>query len=703
MLGILHLSDIHFVSGPNPVSSKIKAIQGAVQSESHDIDELLLVISGDVAYSGKQAEYSIAIEFVSDLEKSIRAIPALNFLGTVVIPGNHDLDFDNEGSVRPALLTTLNDTVGSLEADSDFVEQMTKPQNGFFNFQGLVSPGYKPASRLFWAQELSSKQGKILIRCFNTSWVSRKKEAAGQIIFPTQLVTSTDSENDAALVLSVFHHPYGWFNPDNGKTFRRMIETTSDVVLTGHEHDIDAYTKITNLGGTINYVEGAALQASGVQTGFNLLKVDLHACVYQSRPFEWQKDIFVPGSLASSVFARNQSLLEHQFVNNQEFKKQLDDIGTPFTHPVKVELTLSDVFVYPDLKVSSVAPKAGRETVVMSAEVLEYVSGNPLVSIAGAPTSGKTSLGKMLYMDMQQRKKLVPIFLTQDDIRGSSSSQVHAAIERAFERQYSKRMLNRFMQLEPEAKVVIFDDWHKMKLNSKGKALVVEALCKQFGRVIVLTDDASVLNQVADAVSSGELPHFLYCEIKQFGYRLRGELVTRWATLGREFDSEELEVSHRISSGEYLLDTLIGKGIVPAFPFFIISALQIESANQPAPYGSYGHIYQALLTTRMARVNSRNLNLKFAFLSLVAIEIFRAGHGAVSPSQLKTIHEKYEKEYAISADFKRIVEELELAQVLSITGDEVRLNTSTHITILLLSISMMACLTGRKRQRLWIS
>lgn len=670
MIGILHLSDIHLVVGTNAVSSRILQIKGAVQSESHDLTELLLVISGDVAFSGKQAEYSIAIDLISELEKALRSITGLTFLGTVVIPGNHDLDFDNEGTVRPALLTTINEIVGTLDSSSDVVEQMTKVQSEFFAFRTLISPDQRSVSRLIWVQEFSLREGKLLVRCFNTAWISRKKEIAGQILFPTQDAT-IGVDTDAVLVLSVFHHPYGWFNPENGRAFRRMIETSSDVVLTGHEHDGEFFTRSSASGAAVNYVEGAALQATGVPTGFNLVKVDLGGGLYYTRQFEWQKDMFVRGASNTALFTRNQALLEHQFVNNKDYKNYLDDIGAPFTHPIKVQLSLSDLFVYPDLKITTMTPKAGPETVVMSTEILDYIVSKKLVSIAGSPTSGKTSFAKMLYADLQQRKKLVPLLLTERDIRGSDISQVHAAIERTFERQYSKKMLERFMQLEPEAKVAIVDDWHKLKPNAKGKAQVLSALQKHFGRVVVFTDDAALLNQVSEALASGGLAGFNYCEIKQCGYRLRGELVTKWETLGREFETEELEASQRISAGEYLLETLIGKGIVPSFPFFIFSALQIEaSTNQPATYGSYGHIYQALLTTRMSRVNPKNLNLKFAFLSLVAVKILDSGHHKINLTELKAVHKRYESEYGTLVDFGKLLEELEEGQVLSVVGDD---------------------------------
>lgn len=346
MIGIVHISDIHFRAGPNPAATRVQQIKAAVQAETYEMTDLLLLITGDVAFSGKQAEYSVATDFVAGLEEALGSIESVGFLGTVVIPGNHDCDFDDEGQVRPALISNLPDILDTVEASGDVAEQMTKVQQAFFSFEGLVWPKPRLANeRLFWTREFMSSAGKILVRCFNSAWVSRRKEVAGQILFPTQVIPDI-SGDDALLVVTAFHHPYGWFNPENARAFRRLIETSSDIVFTGHEHDGEVYAR-TSATANVNYVEGAALQATGIETGFNLAKLDLAKQTYQVRQFEWTKDMYTPAALNAAVFTRNQALLEHQFVNNIDFRAYLDDIGTPFSHPVKTKLGLADVFIYP--------------------------------------------------------------------------------------------------------------------------------------------------------------------------------------------------------------------------------------------------------------------------------------------------------------------------------------------------------------------
>ena len=641
-IGIVQLSDIHIRVSGNSVCARFSEIKKAVQGVAHDITDLLLVVTGDVAFSGKQEEYTVAAEFLGAVESALRGLPAVNFLGTVVIPGNHDCDFENQGSVRTLLINSIsNPTDISGAPPADFTDQILDVQKRFFDFEALVSSDCSlPANRLSWVREFRAGSGKMSVRCLNTAWMSQREEVR-KLCFPISLASA--AAPDADVVLTLFHHPYNWFVPENGRALRKVVETTSDVVLTGHEHDGDVYARVAGGGATTNYVEGAALQATGVENGFNYLKIDLAARTYQVHQFRWEGDMYSAAAVTSSVFTRNQALLEHRFINEESFKKILEDVGTPFSHPVKTDLRLRDLFIYPDLRVlklGSMSEKAER--VVNSADVLAYAHEKKKVIIAGQPTSGKTSLAKILYEDFQHVRKLVPVLLSVSDLRGADPSHVAAAVAKAFERQYSRSLLERFTQLDPDSKIAVVDDWHKIKFNLKGRRCIVTALEKIFGRIVLFTDDASILRQVSEVEESDCFAEFAHCEIKQFGCRLRGELVMRWHSLGRELEVDEMEFTHAVATSENLLDTLIGKGVLPSYPVYVFSVLQASdhSAGQNVSYGSYGHIYESLLTTRMARVNKRNLGQKYTYLSIIAYRMFRAGRAVIGPNELKELERR---------------------------------------------------------------
>src|SRR5207244_1418905 len=106
----------------------------------------------------------------------------------------------------------------------------------------------------------------------NTAWLSKLDQPAAQLMFPVERVARIVDDSDIAI--TIFHHPYNWMRPEDGREFRKFVESTSDLVLTGHEHDGTVYSRVSSES-TTNYVEGAALQAAGVETGFHFIKLDL--------------------------------------------------------------------------------------------------------------------------------------------------------------------------------------------------------------------------------------------------------------------------------------------------------------------------------------------------------------------------------------------------------------------------------------------
>lgn len=672
-IGILQLSDIHLKPCDNPVCGKLSHIANAVQGVTQDISDILLLVTGDVAYSGRQDEYMLAAAFLGGVEGRLRDLPGVNFLGTVVIPGNHDCDFGNQGSVRSLLLSSMGPSTGNTTPPQDFADQMLEVQKAFFDFEALISLGCPaPTNRLFWCREFQTTSGKVTIRCLNTAWVSQKEEVP-KLSFPVALVSQDVPQSE--LVLTIFHHPYNWIQPDNARALKKAVETTSDLVLTGHEHDGDAYTKVASGGASTNYVEGAALQARGGDEGFNYLKVDLDAQAYEVHQFRWTGEMYHASGTSSAKFTRNLALLEHRFINTAEFRAVLEDPGTPFSHPVKNPLKLRDLFVYPDLTVTRLKASAAGSVAqtIHSHEVLAFILKNKKTVLAGPPNCGRTSLAKALYVDLQQRHKLVPVLLSAGDFRGVESSQVTAAVGRAFERQYSPKLLEKFTQLQLESKAVIVDDWHRLKFNLKGKASIVAALERSFGKLVLISDDASILRQTQEIDGFKCFAEFEHCEIQQFGRRLRGELVIRWHSLGRELEVDEMELTSSVAASENLLDTLIGRGIVPSFPVYVLSVLQASDrvSGQNVSYGSYGHIYESLLTERMARVNKKNIGQKYTYLSFAAYRMFQAGKVALSMEDLRALDKQYWQSYMCSVEQDVFVDELVRSQILSRAGNEI--------------------------------
>jgi len=181
-----------------------------------------------------------------------------------------------------------------------------------------------------------------------------------------------------------------------------------------------------------------------------------------------------------------------------------------------------------------------------------------------------------------------------DDISSNPLSLDKISLK-AFSSQYSDEHLEQFRQLPSKKKALIIDDWHRSKLNSKG---VAEFLClarEEFGIIVTFGARRSWLEDMLEASTHNETSDFSHCEIREFGHRLREQILFKWHSLGQEYELEKAQIIKNVASSGSQLNAILGKGFFPSYPLFMLYTLQILSIEQTDAriHGSYGHIYEA--------------------------------------------------------------------------------------------------------------
>lgn len=72
---LILFSDIHLSSDKDPVLSRITSIKNVLRDRLDESnDDIWIIISGDITYSGKATEFELAKCFFSDFEKEIRSV-----------------------------------------------------------------------------------------------------------------------------------------------------------------------------------------------------------------------------------------------------------------------------------------------------------------------------------------------------------------------------------------------------------------------------------------------------------------------------------------------------------------------------------------------------------------------------------------------------------------------------------------------------
>ena len=221
---LVQLSDIHFKSpGSNTLLERVDKIASAIVSVDKNAKLCLLLITGDIAFSGKAAEYDIAFSFFKELHsKLLSGMPNTN-TRFVFIPGNHDCDFSIINNVRDIVLPTIS---VDQNVPQDVIEQMISVQANYFEFVEKWNDETitQVTNKLYGIIRMPLDKDYIEFHVINSAWMSTKNEQQGKLLFPQGLISSIPNEEAPALVVSLLHHPYQWFNANNSRALRNSIE-----------------------------------------------------------------------------------------------------------------------------------------------------------------------------------------------------------------------------------------------------------------------------------------------------------------------------------------------------------------------------------------------------------------------------------------------------------------------------------------------
>lgn len=675
---IVHLSDIHIHTAADVVLGRAEAIGRAVQSWCYEIDLCVIAVTGDIAYSGTETQYISAEFFLLEIEeyllKCFKERGAAVPLHRVVVPGNHDCDFSDQGLLRQLVLEKFSK--GSLpQIDKSIVDACTTPQEAYLAWSdaarhsgfALLSTQLDP--RLGYRLTLEHAGQNFAFECFNTAWISQKHEI-NTLTFPHELIPGERSS--AALTVALFHHPYGWMEPNAGRAFRKAIEARVDVILTGHEHEAGQVKTETSRGSLNNYLEGGLLQDSidPMNSSFNCLLVDVGLRMQKFAIARWDGDLYdveVPADW--EPFRLNPARVERQFNFSPKAEQYLSDPELSLSHPGKEKVTLPDIYVFPDLKEVGLPNETGPT--VRGDSAVDHIVGRTAALVIGGDTqSGKTSLAKMLMRRLRE-KGFVPV-LVPSTACAYTGDRLRTAVEDAFLSQYEGKTRAAYQQLDSHQRVVIVDDYHELRLSKKLKQRWLRDLSEFAPRPILCGHDAML--DVSDLTGADAGTPLIRYQILPFGHRRRNRLVEQWLLLGSTNEADEAAVAKALANLTRTLDTLIGKNFVPAYPPYLLAVLQANEAATPVDLraSTHGYFYELFIRTALASGRTPiQYDILTAYLAYLAYALFLKRVHSLSIREAENIHRNYQALHHIDLDFAELRRGFVEQGILLDGGDEI--------------------------------
>ena len=376
----LHISDLHIgrdnESQEVALNSLVKAVLQFSSNEHFD----LVLITGDLAYSGKKEEYERFEKLVLEPLRQSEL-----FLGVKIIsvPGNHDIDCD-------AALPIAWKDMGESRRDrffhfDDNGRLVRKPRaNAFEEYSQFiqrtgiegVDPLVEPAKVL----PLTFHGQRIKFLTIVTAFFSDKEvDDEGITPAPLHAIRHLLNDHDRSESLVILgHHPDNWFIKETIKPFWNLLVQEYAIYLHGHLHEISVKH---GRSGLVTLGFGAAYQAPAdrpavayYRNSFAICELDesLHIAIisWNAEQGKWQKDSSLPAE-----FEESSNKLENGYV--------LPLASTKCSSPAARKLGSGSQFLHVDHKADGCLwlAKEDNSVWIKLLHSLKYISqsGNPLL------------------------------------------------------------------------------------------------------------------------------------------------------------------------------------------------------------------------------------------------------------------------------------------------------------------------------------
>ena len=343
--------------------------------------------------------------------------------------------------------------------------------------------------------------------------------------------------------------------------------------------------------------------------------------------------------------------INEQFISFLESTEMLTK-----AHSRKERVVLDDIFIFPNL--TKYDDLRAYDNTVSSEKLINNIFDYSKVVIAGENQSGKTALCKKIYLNLRD-DNYFPVYLS--DKNGLYLGKLENKISSAFSQQYEGIQID---EVNRQRIVPIIDDFHYAKHKDK----CVEELSPYQCQVIIV-DDIYSLN-IRDESIIQSYAHF---KINELPPSLRNKLIEKWTHLSDYNIERRNDQYHDIDKTtelvNYSLGRVIGSGIMPAYPFFVLSIISTNETfgkSLDQEITSQGYCYQALiyLYLRKEGVTNEDIDTYINYLTEFAFFLFAARKSELSEHEFSVFIEKYLEKYNLPIKKEVLLDKLQRAHLI---------------------------------------
>nr|WP_245249553.1 TIR domain-containing protein [Methanolinea mesophila] len=317
-------------------------------------------------------------------------------------------------------------------------------------------------------------------------------------------------------------------------------------------------------------------------------------------------------------------------------------------HSQKESVSLKDIYIETELEKFDIAKKS--TSTIKTTELFENLFSENRIIIAGEDQSGKTTIAKRMFCELR-KLNFIPVYISGDDIK--TPGKIDNILIKSLRKQYQNFDEN---VINLDRIVPIVDDFHLSKDKEKRiKALLNFPLC------VIIIDDIFGLNFKDESLISS----FITFRIKELKPSIRSELIKRWLSLNdKEIDLDTYqEIDKKVELINVTLGRNIGKGLIPAYPFFILSALITYEAfalSLNEDITSQGYCYHAFLVYYLKKrnVESDDIDTYFNFMSEFASFLRQKNQNQLNFNEFSVFMEDYSNNFNLHIKPEKLLKNL---------------------------------------------
>jgi hypothetical protein len=582
----------------------------------------------------------------------------------------------------------------------------------------LKNSGYthllQDKSRLIYAVDRAVGEKSIGIIGLNTAWACCRdsRDEKGKLCWDGrwQISYLTNKLNQCDIIIGLMHHPPYWFGEVEHPDVKKLLQNRFNFVLHGHEHEEWVEE---NVDGNTHIAAGACYDRSDKENSYNFVRLDLST----GKGEVWLRRYDPPGGWVARLVAGKaengiwliESLvrrwnIRRSFLRPEEIRQGLGDIsqpdalkqdkfvlkkpfldvlmapGSPFSHPRKHDLTINDIYVFPDLE------ELSEEKIdihcINSNESEDYLMSNDKVILFGPESAGKTSLLKMMFQ-IYRRKDLIPLWIDGKNINTGNPDRLKKLFNETFESEYEIKHSKDFWELERAKRALIIDDLQDSNLNRQGKLKLFEFINQHFNTILISSGNIISIQDIIEAEKSDFLLDCKRVGLSEFSKVARSKLIERWLLIGQEDTIGEAELDNWMKQIEEKCDVILRPSIASSYPLYILviaQSIDKPGTGIPIPIsedrGSFGFFYEWLITTSLHGFPKKiaDVGAKYRWLSELSYEMFQTRKHSIDMQNLATFHNSYLQKYSIryiDLPFEDLVHDLTSANILRRTNGNI--------------------------------